>query len=313
MLRQLLLPFAAAITASFLAPGAALAQNALGIGSAQAGITVQIATAIGKAVSLGTDRQMRPQPLAGTGQYAPRVNAGDLEFGVSNIIEVTYSQNGKGMFEGRANPNLRLAMTLFPTPITYYVPENSDIQSAEDLAGKRVPTGWSSQRLGEYLFEGFFANRGLSYDDVRPVPVTGLRQMWELFGQGQLDFGLGVMNGAVLQEIETKVGGLRYFPLDDSEEAVTRLQEILPGAYVQAVTAEESGEDVNALAYDFVLFTSTEVDDDTVYKVVKAIHEQEAELKNSVAEWAPKMAAEQNVEYHPGAIRYYKEIGVWPN
>lgn len=300
--------------AAVVAAGPAAAQGAIGVGSAQAGVTVQYATAIAKAVSEGTDYQMRTQPLAGTGQYAPRVNVGDLEFGVSNIIETTYSQKGSGMFEGRANPNLRIAATLFAAPITFFVPEPSDIETPSQLDGVRAPTGWTAQRLGEYLFEGFFANKELSYDMVRPVPVTGLRSMWELFGQGELDFALGAINGAVLQELSAKVGGLRYFPLDESPDAVARLQEVLPGAYVTAVKVRDSDEVVQSLAYDFVLFTSTEIDDDMVYNVVKALHENTESLAASVNGWDPKFAiADSPVEYHPGAIKYYKEVGLWPN
>src|SRR3546814_5418186 len=132
------------------------------------------------------------------------------------------------MFEGRPSPKLRLAAVLFPLPVTFFVTEKSGVKSPKEFAGIKAPTGWNTQRNGEYILRGFFANLDSSYDVVRGVPVTAMPRMWDLFGQGELDLAFGVLNGALTKELETKVGGVRYISADKSPEAAERMQQYLP-------------------------------------------------------------------------------------
>jgi hypothetical protein len=65
-----------------------------------------------------------------------------------------------------------------------------------------------------------------------------------------------------------------------------------------------------------VLNVNAKVPDDVVYKVVKAIHGNKKEL---VATFRPfglfnpaKMGKPSlGVEFHPGAVKFYKEAGLW--
>ena len=55
---------------------------------------------------------------------------------------------------------------------------------------------------------------------------------------------------------------------------------------------------------------------DVVAKVVKAMHGSEKELHAAGPFWrshkANNMAKDQGAPYHPGAISFYKEAGIWP-
>jgi len=67
--------------------------------------------------------------------------------------------------------------------------------------------------------------------------------------------------------------------------------------------------------YDYTLYASKATPDDVVYKAVKAIYENEAELKEAGAlfrTFSPKnMSKEQGIPYHPGAKKFYQEAGAW--
>lgn len=302
----------AAVLLSSVFGAAASAQGVIGLGTAQQGATVQYGTAIAKVVSERSGMQMRTQALSSTGQYAPRVNAGELEFGISNIIEATFSLQGAGMFEGRPNPNLRMAFTMFPLPITFMVSDKSGIKGSAQFAGARAPVGWNTQKLGEYIFRGYFANQNLSYESVRGIPVTAMPRMWDLFGQGELDLIFGILNGSTTKELAIKVGGARYLSADDSPAAVERMQRYLPGSYITNDKNLENGQMVKNIAFDFVVFTSSSVSEDTVYKVVKSVYEGRDDLRSYSSDWSPKLVDKTALEYHPGAIKFYKEVGLWP-
>jgi TRAP-type uncharacterized transport system substrate-binding protein len=71
------------------------------------------------------------------------------------------------------------------------------------------------------------------------------------------------------------------------------------------------------LAFDNALFTGAHVPDAVVYKVAKAFYENKAMLVKGhpmFHGFFPKKAAKQfsTLNYHPGAIKFYKEVGIWP-
>ena len=76
-----------AASIAVLGAGAASAQT-VGIGTTKGGATAQVTAAISKTVSAHAGGlQMRTQVMGGTQKYIPVVNAGELEFGVSNIMQ----------------------------------------------------------------------------------------------------------------------------------------------------------------------------------------------------------------------------------
>ena len=71
----------------------------------------------------------------------------------------------------------------------------------------------------------------------------------------------------------------------------------------------------NVNVFDYTLFAGKDVSDDMVYKSVKALWEKEADLLAAGTFWngfmKEKMSAPLGLTYHPGAIKFYKEMGVW--
>ncbi|MEX2454118.1 MAG: TAXI family TRAP transporter solute-binding subunit, partial [Rhodospirillaceae bacterium] len=196
-----------------------------------------------------------------------------------------------------------------------FVNDSSDIRTFADLKGRRVPAGWTSQRLGEYLFRGFFANVGMSYDDVEKVTLAAMPRMWEEFVQGNVDVAFGTFGGSQVQEIKTRVNGIRYLQLNSDPEAVKVMEAILPSAYVTRKPTK-SGEMVNVMEFDFVVFTGAHVADDVVYKTVSAIHGGKADLVATSGLWnalnPSGMAKKVKVPFHPGAEKFYREQGILP-
>ncbi len=93
--------FIAAGTLVLFAATGAAAQS-VGIGTTKGGLTAQVTATISKVVSSHAGGlQMRTQVHGGTQKYIPVVNAGELEFGVSNIMQYTMAKNGTGLSAGK--------------------------------------------------------------------------------------------------------------------------------------------------------------------------------------------------------------------
>lgn len=286
------------------------------LGSTARGGTSQIGRTLAAAISEVGELQIRPQELANTADYIPLVNAGDIEFGIANVVQLTYAVNGTGMSEGRPNSNLQMVATLMPFRSAYIVRKDSDIKSIEDLKGRRVPV-FADKALGDYVTKGYFANANMSLDQVDGVAVPNFPRMWASFSEGSADVAIVVVGAANSREYDASFG-IRYLSFENTPEALARTRKFLPQMYLQEMPAGSvPGIDkpTNVNVFDYTLFAGKDVSDDMVYKSVKALWEKEADLLAAGPFWngfmKEKMSAPLGLTYHPGAIKFYKEMGVW--
>jgi hypothetical protein len=286
------------------------------LGSTARGGTSQVGRTLAAAISEVGELQIRPQELANTADYIPLVNAGDIEFGIANVVQLTYAVNGTGMSEGRPNSNLKMVATLMPFRSAYIVRKDSDIKSVEDLKGRRVPV-FADKALGDYVTKGYFANANMSLDQVDGVAVPNFPRMWASFAEGSADVAIVVVGAANSREYDASFG-IRYLSFENTPEALARTRKFLPQMYLQEMPAGSvPGIDkpTNVNVFDYTLFAGKDVSDDMVYKSVKALWEKEADLLAAGPFWngfmKEKMSTPLGLTYHPGAIKFYKEMGVW--
>ncbi len=306
---------AGTLALTFMA-GPALAEVA-GLGSTQRGGTSQIGRLLAAAISEASDLQMRPQELANTADYIPLVNAGELEFGISNVVQLTHAVTGTGISEGRKNENLMMAATLMPFRVGYIVRKDSGIESIPDLKGKRAPV-FSDTALGQLVTKAFLANAEMTPDDVEGVAVPNFPRMWNSFSEGSTDVTIVVVGAANSREFDATFG-IEYLSFDDDEAAVKRIQDFLPQSYLQEIGADANipgiSKPTNVVVYDYTFFASKDTPEDMVYQAVKAVYEKEQDLLATGPFWLgfdkANMARDLGVEYHPGAIKFYKEVGIW--
>lgn len=291
------------------------------VATAPGTLTHSYSTAVAKAVADKTKLEVRVIAQGASPQYS--IDAGTGEFGLSNNFDTVFFVTGTGDYEGEGkHPNIRVVGNLTPLLSTIWVKKDSAIRTPADLKGKRIGSGFTAQKTIGRIFEAQLATVGLSYKDVRGVPTANVATGADDFGAGKTDaftFGLAA---AKVKEIDAKVGGLRGLSFPETPAADAALAKILPGAYHIKVSPAPQLDGIlgptNVTAFDFLLVTSPKVSEDIVYQVTKAIHDG----KDIMAATFPplrsndpdKLAAKQYppLEYHSGAIKYYKEIGQWP-
>jgi len=137
-----------------------------------------------------------------------------------------------------------------------------------------------------------------------------------MFGQGHLDVTFSILGSAFSQELAQRVNGVRYLPLNDDPAAVERMRKFLPQSYLAEEKHAQTGEMVRGIAYDFVLFTNDKTSEEAVYTIVKTLHDSTDKLSAASAYFkrfdAKQMGKDLGIAYHPGAIKFYKEAGIWP-
>jgi TRAP transporter TAXI family solute receptor len=289
----------------------------VGLGTTQAGATFQLSTGIAKVVS-DKGLQMRTQPMAGAPQYAPLVNRGDIEFGISNVPELHYLVKGEVIVEHKPNPELRMVARLVPWYNGLIVKKDSAIKSIKDLKGQPMPAGFPGNPLGKVLISGYLANAGLTFEDTRQVPVPAFPRMWDAFKQQQTVASIATIGMSQLQELQAALNGVRFLSFDPSPAAVAAIARYVPHSYVTEIKPGPGKIGVDTptmmLVYDYALWANAKVKDEVVAKVVDALYSNPGEIKATSPLWAEfdpaQMGKDVGIPYHPGAAAYYKSRGI---
>jgi TRAP transporter TAXI family solute receptor len=253
----------------------------------------------------------------------PLINSGEMEFGVVNAVDMGLAYRGPSFKIGGRNPfphgpNLRLAMRGSPLMVGLLVRKDSPIKSVHDVKGKRMTGEYPAHLAVWYNMFGHLASAGLTWSDVKVVPVPAVNDGVDALVQGRADVTEHALNAAKTKEADAMIG-VRHVSIDCSPEGEARLKKAVPGYYgriVKAGTATGVVEDTCFIAYDTYLSVGKSVPDHVVEAALKAIWDnvdQLGPIHPMLKEWTRDRAVDTEVTlpYHPGAIRFYKERGVW--
>lgn len=320
MIRPYVLRILAFVAAAALSVSLAQAQTVGFAASNPGSLYHSSASAIAK-VANDAGLQTTVQPFASATIYLPAVGAGEFEFGITNIEELRVAVTGERWFEGRTYPDLRAVAITYPLRIGMFVRADSDIKTMADMKGKRVTLGFSSQKTIPPILDAIFATAGLTQDDVVAVQVPNVVGAADAFIQGKADVFLFALGAAKVREADASVeGGIRALPLEDTPENAATIRKHFPPSYLRAEKPGPANpgvtEPIHCLTYDAAVVASTKTPDDLVYTLTKAMHGN----KKTLAEAFPvfnlfnpeRMNADVSpIQWHPGAVRFYKEAGIW--
>lgn len=304
-----------------LMSGTAAAQS-IGIGTGPAAsLTNRIGAAIAKVLADEAGLKTRAVPHTSNSAHVPLVDKGMLAFGVNTTQQISAAVAGTDQFKGRATKNFVIAARMAPLPVGTLVRKDSPFQTLRDLKGKRMTVGYTAQKTVRFILNAFFRNAGMTVDDVKGVPVPNTSSGAQLFLKGQVDGSLSSLGGARLRRAAAKVGGIRILGMFNTPEAVAAMRKGYPNSYlVQLKPGKRSigvEKPIWVMAFDMVLMTSTKTSDEVVYQSVKALYGSKAGLvkispvfkrfdpKNMIPDY-------KGVKMHPGAIKFYSEVGLWP-
>jgi TRAP transporter TAXI family solute receptor len=316
---NIIVKLTAAIAASALLASAAAAQT-VSISTLPPGSINNVQTqAIAKVIQDAAGIQMRVVTFNSPAASMGAVQAGQAAFTFMSNDEVGIAVRGKDEHEGKPLDKLQLAATVFPFKVGVLVRKDSGIDTVADLKGKRFPVGWQGFPQGVALSNAILATAGLSLDDTDGVPTANLLRAADDFKAGRLDATVFAVGAPKMAEVDAAVG-IKFISLENTEEAKKAMASVRPEYTIapQAPLPHLNGVigETNLMQYAMTVGVSSDVDEETVYKTVKALHEN----KDALVAAHPSFNAmnpdnlavqQQDVQYHPGAIRYYKEIGIW--
>lgn len=283
-----------------------------------------LASGLAKVASGATPIQLTIQPYTGTSTFLPLINSGELDFGVVNAVDMGLAYQGPNRLKvGGRNPfphtsNARLVMRGAPLLAALLVRKESPIKTIHEVKGKRVTGEYPAHLAVWYSVFGHLASAGLTWDDVKVVPVPAVNDGVDALVQGRADVAMHALNSAKVREADASIG-VRHISLDCSPEGEMRLRKAVPGYYPRRLKSGEAAavvEDTCVIAYDIYFLTHKAYPNFVVSTVLKGIWDNVDKLPPlhpAFKEWTRERAVDPDVTipYHPGAAAFYKEGKVW--
>lgn len=237
---------------------------------------------------------------------------GELAFTLGDALSDAWKGDAEAGFPKKLD-KLRGLSATYNNYIQIVASADAGIKTLADLKGKRISVG--AARSGTELnARAILKAGGLAYSDLGKVEYLPFGESVELIKNRQLDAtlqsaGLGV---ASIRDLATSV---KIVVVPVPADVVAKVGDAAyQAAVIPANTYTGQAQDVATAAIPNFLVTHSGVSDDLAYQMAKQLYENLDTLY--AAHNAAKAIQRANaikgmpVPLHPGAERYYKEVGL---
>lgn len=247
------------------------------------------------------------------------IQAGQMEAGLSGAATLHFAYNGVGKYEGQAKPDLRIIANLYPEDLHLVLPKGGVLNGIADLKGKRVGIAQAGSGT-QIAVELILADWGVTRDNIEEAELNNA-QSAERIADGQLDayfYAAGTPVAAMIQLANTKGMDLYSFTDEEVQRAIKAVPYYVPSV-IPAGTYPGVDHDTNTVAVSGMLVTNANIDEELIYQITKALWSDTARklLDNGHAkgkaitlETALDGLEGIGVPLHPGAERFYREVGM---
>ena len=236
---------------------------------------------------------------------------GELALALGDSVKFAWEGNADVGFAAPLD-KLRGIAAVYPNYIQIAASAESGITTLADLAGKSLSVG-APKSGTELNARAILAAAGMGYDNLGKTEYLPFAESVELLKNRQLDAtlqsaGLGV---ASIKDLATSV---KTTIVSVPADVVEKLGAPYIAATIPAGTYEGQTADVPTAAVVNFLVTHEDVSEETAYQMTKLMFENLPELV--AAHNAARAISLENalngipLPLHPGAERYYREVGL---
>lgn len=306
----------AALSAVFaMAPVAAQAQNFINVlTGGTAGVYYPLGVAISKIFS-DKIKDARPSVQA-TKASVENLNLiqagkGEIAFTLGDSLAQGWKGDADAGFRGKLD-KLRVVGAIYPNYIQIVASKESGIKTLADLKGKRLSVG-APKSGTELNARAILAAAGIKYENLGKVEYLPFAESVELIKNRQLDAtlqsaGLGVAS------IKDLANSVEIVVVEIPADVVQKAGPPFQIGTIPANTYQGQTANVSAALVQNYLVTRSDLSDEVVYNMTKAIYDNIPDLiaahaaaRSIKLETAGK---DSPVPLHPGAAKYFKEKGV---
>ena len=238
------------------------------------------------------------------------INKKEAELALVQSDTLDFAYNGKESFKEKLS-SMQAVAVLYPEIIQVVVAADSPAKSIADLKGKKMGVGAPGSGT-EANFRQLLDVYGMNKEDIK-ANYLSFSESAEQFKDKHIDAFIvtaGIPNSAIMDiSSQHEIRILNIAP--DMVEKLASSYPFLSAAKVPANTYKGLTQEVNTVAVNAVLIASSQLKEDVVYQLTKALFENQAKLASAHAKGAelslPSAVKGVSIPFHPGAVKYYKE------
>lgn len=303
------------------APGAATKATFITIGTGGiTGVYYPTGGAIAKIVNKKREEYGIRCTVESTGGSVFNVNAimaGDLDFGVVQSDRQYQAINGMAEWSEKGKQeDLRAVFSIHPESITLVAAVDAGINDISDLKGKRINIGnpGSGQRqnsIDALEAVGIDYEKDLTAEGIKAAEAPGLLQ------DGRIDaffYTVGHPSGAIKEATAGK-RKVRFASITGIDTLLAKYPYYAKASIpISLYPGAENESDVETFGVKATFVTSAKVPDNIVYAVTKEVFENFDDFKKLHPAYQvltkEGMLEGLSAPIHPGAMKYYKEVGL---
>ena len=286
--------------------------DSLTIGTASPGGTYYVyGEGLARILTRDLDLPVAMRPTEGPAENIALLEAGEAKLGFVTVGVALQAWNATGVWAGKAPARaLRAIFPMYDTPFQLLALQDTNIRSVADMAGKRIgvgPRGGTSATYFPDIFNALKVSATFVHGDWSDLAAQMHARSIDV-----LAVAAGVPFPSFIElEFKDKV---RYIPLAAEQIAALRLAmpELTPSRVPAGTYPSLLRHYQTVGLYNFAV-AHADLPNDLVYNIVRIVFERHEEMMEVHAAAAATVPAnlERNtfLPLHPGAIRYYRQIG----
>lgn len=256
----------------------------------------------------------------GATTWYPMLGTGEVDLGVVSPVDAYLAYKGIAPYDastGGKGFEMRTIMLGSHNNLSIVAAKDAGIETMADLKGHNVVLDYGAFVASALTGYSAMAAAGVSPDDVTIVKVGSYPQGVQAVIEGRADAAVGSLGSGVIRELDS-ARGARFLSLPNTPEALKRVREVAQGFSLGEVAKGPPGLEQNTvmLQYPVTIIGRADLEPEAVKAVIKALYEHYEELgpvHPSLKRWTPDrfVSTEAVIPYHPAAIEYYREVGLW--
>jgi len=239
--------------------------------------------------------------------------AGDIEMAMVQNDVMDYAWKGVDLFTGEQTQAFNAMAALYAEVIQVVANPAAGIRSIADLRGKNVSVGDAGSGT-EFNARHVLEAYGITFNDIHKQNL-GFGPSADAFRDNKIDAFFCVA-GAPTPAIVDLAMSREILVLDVEDARAAQLSRNYPFYTQYAIPAAsyrgQSGA-VKTVAVKATFIVSPKISEATVYNLTKALFENKAQIQTAHAKGAELDVAYAvdgiSVPFHPGAAKYFREIG----
>ncbi len=225
--------------------------------------------------------------------------------------------NAVGEYKGKDPAPIRLVLVGHKAPYTLIARKDSGIKSYSDIKGKNIIADMPRASSNLNALMDIAQQYDVKRSDVNIAKLLSIKNAIQQVKEGRSDgvFYIVTPGSAAFIDLARNVD--TSWPSVSKEKVDNILKEKKYYTNFKYKPGIFKGQDqpVEGIASAVLICTNKDVDDETIYNITKAFFENTDILKKSHPvgkQYTLKNAVSvRPIPFHPGAIKYYKEKGVW--